>query len=250
MKDNSLWHFGDSFGCWNGNTNDIRSAKKGYSEYIADYYTLHLKHCAVGGYSNQQILNSILVNYNNIKKNDLVLINWSFFNRFTYLNKFNNPKSFNNILHNFNLNNYKIDEILENAKIDNLKYLEYLLFNKSEFVTEETIIEWKLIINPILTNLIDIGCIVVNSFNNAFFISPQIFPNKNPSFYSQANIKNDLLTPPNTKIQWEIGGEYIHFLHENNFYGDGEDVHYKFGVQEELSKEWIKRIDSQILTKL
>ena len=68
------------------------------------------------------------------------------------------------------------------------------------------------------------------------------------------DIEHKFLDKTLYKINWreprETGGEYIHFLRENGFYGEDEDVHYKFGVQKELSKEWIKRIDSQILTKL
>jgi len=249
MKPNSLWHFGDSYGTW-ASDDLVLGAKKGYSEYIADYYNLNFSHHAVGGYSTDEILNSILLQYNNFKSGDFILINWTFFVRFTYLNKFSNPRSFNNILWGIELSNYNPDEILIKNNIDNIDYLNYLIFHKSEFMREDIILKWKLIINPLLNNLINIGCVVINSFNNSNTKSPALFDVDNEDI--SLDISTELLQPPNKKLNWKLKpndrSEYIGFLINKNYQFDGQDTHYKFGIQEELSKEWINRIDSQILT--
>jgi hypothetical protein len=48
------------------------------------------------------------------------------------------------------------------------------------------------------------------------------------------------------EIIWdENGTKYLGFLHDKNYYKDGEDVHYRFGIQESLAKQWISRLESQ-----
>jgi hypothetical protein len=250
---NTLWHFGDSYGVWTGNTNDPRSAKKGFSEYIADYYNLDLKHFAVSGNSNEMILNSLLLQYNNFTRGDYIIINWSFFTRFTYLDEYFRCRSFNDISYNFDMANYDIDKVVATSGVGTKEYLDYLIFHRSEFVKEETIVQWDMIINPLLANLVNAGCHVINSFNDTFIIDTQIFPNRFDNVIIPIN--EHIIKYPNIKLNWNDSssnfvGEYVHFIKHHGYEKDGEDGHYKFGVQEQLSKEWIKRIDSQILTKL
>jgi hypothetical protein len=250
---NTLWHFGDSYGVWIGDTNDPRCAKKGYSEYIADYYNLDLKHFAVSGNSNEIILNSLILQYNNFTEGDFIIINWSFFTRFTYLDDMLRCRSFNDISYNFDMENYDINEVVKKSQVGSKEYLDYLIFHRSEFMREETIVQWNMIINPLLANLVNSGCHVVNSFNDTFMFDTQIFPTR----FDNITIPIDsyIVKHPNIKLNWNDSssnfvGEYVHFIKANGYERDGEDGHYKFGVQEQLSNEWIKRINSQILTKL
>jgi hypothetical protein len=248
---NTLWHFGDSFACWYNEYDKKNTSQKGYSEYISDNYNLKFKHFGKQGIGNDYILNSIISNLNSFTPGDFILINWSFFTRFAYLNKNNKIDNFNNLQRMILDDSVHIkseQELLKNYnkyKLNSAEYFNYLINYKYKFVREENIILWKNIINPILKNITDNGCIIINSFNDNVSSNSEIY-----DVNGIVDIENDILDSDIKKINWCDGGEYIEFLFRFNFYAENQDIHYKFGVQESLSKEWIKRIDSQILTKL
>ena len=80
---NTLFHFGDSFGCWeSGHVNGSKHITKGYSNYVAEHFNLNHEHRAEQSLSNAQIISRIITEIPNFKKGDFVLINWSFFDRF------------------------------------------------------------------------------------------------------------------------------------------------------------------------
>lgn len=238
---NTLYHFGDSFGTWGNKDYPELEAKKGFSEYIADYYNLNFEHYAHAGYSNQQIISSIIKNYNKFKNGDFILINWSFLHRCVYLNKHNGVHTTSDLIHGFDPNNLNLNYMVNRFKLDNVDYLKYLLFQKSEFTKQEAILLFKMIINPLLKNLIDVGCNVINTFND------------NSLGFNQGtlNISSNLLEDSIKKINWgdEDGGEYIWFINKMGYRNDSEDQHYKFGIQEELANHWIDKINKQILKK-
>jgi len=84
-----LWTFGDSFtaghGCKETDEYYIKYYKEGdkiWPEHLADELNLKLMNLGVNGSSNEKIIDSIIVNYNNISKNDIVIIQKSFPHRF------------------------------------------------------------------------------------------------------------------------------------------------------------------------
>ena len=253
---NTLWHFGDSFACWGNVTQPDKEAKKGFSEYIAEYYNCKFEHHGVCGYSNELILNKIINQLNEFKSNDIIIINWSFFTRFTYSDVYDKPKSFNFLQNEINTNSFLTSfELLKknysSLELVSSEYLEYLIMHKSNFAYSENIVLWKTIINPILINLQNKKCKIVNCFNDNFTDTPFTETN-DPN--SVIDIEHKFLDKTLYKINWreprETGGEYIHFLRENAFYGEDEDVHYKFGVQQELADEWIGRINTKFFSDL
>ena len=132
------------------------------------------------------------------------------------------------------------------------EYYDYIFFQKSSFVIEESIIHWQNFINPILLYIQNsLRCTVISTFND-LVLHADYMSKSNPSKYiSDWSNLDDLNIIPILddslhEIIWDNeNSKYIRFLENNNYYKNGEDVHYKFGVQEELSKEWIKRLDSQ-----
>ena len=259
---NTLWHFGDSFACWGNPHEPNLEAKVGFSKYIANYYKCKFKHYGQEGASNEIILNKIIKNLNDFKSDDIIIINWSFFTRCTYSDMYDKPKSFNTLQSNISENvsfSKSLSSMMRGYKqleISSPEYLEYLFMYKSNFTYHENIVLWKTIINPILLNLQDIGCKVINCFNDNMLsdtrVSQSSISDSEPHLV--VTIDTKFLDKTLYKINWrephQTGGEYIHFLHENGFYGEGEDVHYKFGIQEKLANEWITRIDKQFFPKL
>ena len=253
---NTLWHFGDSFACWGNPHEPNLEAKVGFSKYIANYYKCKFKHFGEQGASNEIILSKIIKNINNFKSGDIIIINWSFFTRFTYSDVYNQPQSFNFLQNEINTNSFSDSfELLKknysSLELVSSEYLEYLIMHKSNFVYSENIVLWKTIINPILINLQNKKCKIINCFNDNFTDTP-FTKTFNPN--SVVDIEHKFLDKNLCKINWrqphQTGGEYIHFLHENGFYGEGEDVHYKFGIQKELANEWIGRINTKFFPNL
>jgi lysophospholipase L1-like esterase len=84
-----LWTFGDSFTAGHGCTPEWEYYKKYYKEgdglwshYLANELNLELVNLGKNGASNDQIIDSIIVNYNKISINDTVIIQKSFPSRF------------------------------------------------------------------------------------------------------------------------------------------------------------------------
>lgn len=231
---NRLYHFGDSFGCWAEGT-------KGFSKYIADYFKLGWSHHAVRGISNFEICKIILKNLHRFREGDLLLINWSLWERISYLSD------------NLELNN---TNVISSGKMDkrkpfNEKYKEYLINHKLNYAAIESLHFFLHIIIPLIQTIERMGIKVINSFNtyNIHFTSyiKNDFVFNKPGFIKY----NDILIKEIDVIEWsnEAMPDYLTFLHENDYFKEGEDVHYKFGIQEELANHWIDKIKTQILNE-
>jgi hypothetical protein len=85
-----LWCFGDSFTGGNGclpNEEYTLEYKKSendliWPELVSKNLNAKLFNCGYGGYSNDKIIDSIIKTYNFIKKDDIVIIGTTFYNRF------------------------------------------------------------------------------------------------------------------------------------------------------------------------
>jgi len=60
---------------------------KSWSEILAEKLNLNLINYAKGGNSNEMIFQSFCKSINNFKKNDVVILEWSYLNRFTWLSE-------------------------------------------------------------------------------------------------------------------------------------------------------------------
>lgn len=61
---------------------------KSWSELLAEKLDLNLINYAQGANSNEMILQNFCKNIDNFKKNDVIILEWSFLNRFTWLNEY------------------------------------------------------------------------------------------------------------------------------------------------------------------
>jgi len=111
---NTLWTFGDSFteghGCRIEDEyykNYWKLGDKIWPVWLSELLDVNLINCGVGGYSNDMILDSIIDNWLQIKKNDYVFIG------FTYPHRFDVPidNKLKSIVHDFKDANLKKEEI-------------------------------------------------------------------------------------------------------------------------------------------
>jgi lysophospholipase L1-like esterase len=131
---NTLWTFGDSFTAGWGCTPEFEYYKKYYkegdklwTELLADEMGLPLLNIGKNAASNDYIIDSIILNWKKIKKNDFVVIGKTFTHRFDipikkeFTSIFDIPVSIEN----------RWVTILDKFSLDN----GYNLFNKEEFET-------------------------------------------------------------------------------------------------------------------
>jgi hypothetical protein len=127
--ENNLWIFGDSFSNFFKLTRpdyiDFKNKYvKCYGELISEELNLNLQLRASGGYSNESIFFSIINNLENIKIDDVIIINWTENYRFRLLNNDNNFMDFN-----INgINNYEENNISNISK----KTVEEILIHRTE----------------------------------------------------------------------------------------------------------------------
>jgi len=247
---NKLWHFGDSFSCWYNHERIDKTSKKGFSEYIADFYNYSFIHFGREGYSNEQIFELLLNNFYKFKPGDFILINWSFFERTFFISENLNYCSTNLLISN----HYKKHKELVPYNQD---YLEnYIISSKKDYCLIESLGFFNTIIIPFIQGLENMGVNVISSFNANNVDCKKNYKSKNKYIIYDDDrcwIDYDLLI--NNRIDFIRWGDsnqndYLDFIHNKSFYAEGEDVHYKFGIQSELGKEYIKKIESQFKNKI
>ena len=122
---NTLWTFGDSFTYGNGcdiddlyHINYFKYGDKTWPVWLSELLNINLRNCGVGGYSNDMILDSIIDNWKDIKKGDIVLIG------FTYSHRFDVPidGELKSIVHNFSEKN---NNNLTNEQFETLVNFQY-----------------------------------------------------------------------------------------------------------------------------
>ena len=236
---NTLFHFGDSFGCWEKDHRDgDKHTSKGFSNYVAEYFNLNHEHRAEQSLSNAQIISRIITEIPNFKKGDFVLINWSFFDRFPVMTE---PHEDGRII---SLNSL----ITENDAVQlgsySKEYLDYNILHRTDVQKEEWNLLFWLFLKPTINTVSKLGCNIFVSFNNSSY----------PNINSEDNIRyllngcNISTNRPNYKLLMKILTEnYIKVIHDNNWYGDGDEfVHYKKGIQKELGDWWIDKINETL----
>ena len=78
---NMLWRFGDSWSVTQDNL--YGNIEKNHSKYIADHFKMDWIQKGNEGTSNFEILIDIIENIHHYKENDIILISWSYKNRYT-----------------------------------------------------------------------------------------------------------------------------------------------------------------------
>ena len=92
LVNNTLHHFGDSYG--------VSTKSKHFVNLFADYFNVDYVNYSCGGVSNELIFQKMLEKSNTFKKNDIIFINFSFFNRGCYWNGTKLQVEPTNILYN------------------------------------------------------------------------------------------------------------------------------------------------------
>jgi len=217
MKNNTLHHFGASFAV-------VRKSKN-FGNYIADDLGINYINYAKVGCSNEEILHEILDAYNNIKPNDIVLINFSRLSRSLMVTSEGTFKSTNTLLND--ANQTITNEGLQLFRSDNGDILNYFIKYNYDY-------NFKLftLITKILSNLEKNGIKIY-----------YVFVKKEKLYYGSQSVselnyesigKNQLIFKPNYH-QWLV----------NNNWHNNEDIHYTDNIQKELAEEYIKRINSE-----
>jgi len=213
---NKLWHFGDSFATFS----DLYDR---YPEWIAR--SINYEHIAMGegGFSNEQIFSKILKYYNSFKKDDILIINFSFLSRMSYVDQFGNIQSTNTLFddNNSHLTKKGVDFL----RTDNEKMIDYLLSCNYDY-------NIKLFknISILLNNLIDLGVIVYS----VLIKKEELYLNKKIYKINEYNLNlpNELIFSNTGYFDWLI----------NRGWKNEEDIHYTNGIQYELAIEYSNRM--------
>lgn len=220
---NKLWHFGDSF-------TTCGNFEKIFSEYIAFHFNLELNHNGHGGTGNFEIFSEIIKKDTSFKSGDMILINWSYFNRITLIERNGDLIGVDNLLIN-------IKDKIEKNKI-NLTAKNFLLDYVNDWSFIESARLFKHIIHPYLTGLEKRGIKIKMVFLE------QLFPHNinKTTFYNKFPMNDSIITDL-FKKSWvlEFHHHYCHFLVSRDWMKD-ESVHYAKNIQPLLADEYIKRI--------
>jgi len=217
MKNNKLYHFGDSFA--------VVKKSKNFGEYIADDLGLFYVNKGETGISNEQIFHKILDCYNDINSNDVVMINFSFLGRGLMVNENGSLKSTNTLLDDNQ--NIITTEGLNLLRTNSAAILDYFIKYSYDYN-----IKLFTSISKVLNNLEKKGVRVYHIFikKDNLYYGNKIFNKTEYDF----NLPNELNFKPNY-YQWLI----------NKQWKNEEDIHYTNNIQKELAEEYIKIINSK-----
>ena len=217
MKNNTLHHFGASFAV-------VRKSKN-FGNYIADNLGTNYINYAKVGCSNEEILHEILDAYNNIKPNDIVLINFSRLSRSLMVTSEGTFKSTNTLLND--ANQTITNEGLQLFRSDIGDILNYFIKYNYDYN-----IKLFTSISKVLRNLEKNGIKIYYVFvkKEELYYGNQLVNEFNYNSIGQ----NQLIFKPN----------YHQWLKNNNWHNE-EDIHYTNGIQKLLAAEYIKRMNDE-----
>ena len=211
---NTIHHFGDSYGA---NLYDFnkKNKKKHFVEIIAEHLNYQYKTDCIGGLSNEQILNVMLMCLNEIKKGDIVFVNFSFFCRGCWYDETNKLVKSTNIFYN----EIHQDKIFARAGGDEkiLGLLNYYLKD-----TEDYARRIFTLINTLFKYFIAIGV-------NIFYI-----------YIDGDEFSNSLLSVGNN-IKFKKG--FGIWLKNNGFHKE-EEGHYSEGIQSAIANAILNKTNN------
>lgn len=176
-----------------------------FSYYIGDHFDLHHKPLSVVGYSNLSIFSDILSYTHEFKPKDMILVNWSFFTRVDIPSEKIRIDGTRGFMNHSHEFFDKHFSPYANWVIDGIHYIE------------EESTKFFYMVDKYFQSLHTIG---VESYHT--FITQ-------PKFTYLAN-------------RLDFQPSYYRWL-VNKKWKDEESQHYSWGIQEELGKEYIKRIN-------
>ena len=215
MNKNKLYHFGDSFSISTG-------TQENFGTKIAEYYKLNYIHLGNGGDSNDQILEKIMKEQYQFKIGDIVLINFSFLSRFLTVDE--NGTLISSARYFDDSNRGFTGDQREYFNNDDT-VLDYFLNNNYEYN-----IRLFSLINTFLSILVERGITIYS----VMIRKEELYKGKKIYKIEDYDLKlfNELIFEP-TYFDWLV----------NRGWKNEEEGHYTKGIQEELSQEYIKRIN-------
>lgn len=180
-----------------------------FSTYIAEHYGLNHIHKGVEGLSNWGIFNRILRQTNNFNSGDTILINWSFMNRMDGVIKREDDTYIT----------FPTCSPLFDATPTT--YTDWILEGTLNH-SEEEYFKLFILITIFLKTLQERGITILNVYQDP------------PLDWHP--------TPPTYTLKFNKLGSY-HKWAWNRGWGKEQSIHYTWGIQQELAKEYIKVID-------
>ena len=209
----TLYHFGDSFAT-------SCEFEPIFTEHMAKELWMHWRGHGLPGGCNEQIFSEILNNLHKFKKDDLLIINWSYFSRVSYCklgeDKIDSGNKLYPVNHDNNLSDGYRTHILDSAL--NMNYDNASKIFKSHMISLQTYFD-------------KIGIKYVQTFlsNDLFFESTKI---GNP-YEVFKEIKN-IINFDDGKLFYENWLDSIGWKNE-------ECCHYTSGIQPELSRFFLEK---------
>jgi len=153
----TLWVFGDSFSHIHNNNIDrryksYREFRKGilpktWSELLTSKLNIRLRNCANSGSSNYDIFQWFCNYCQIIQPNDIVIIGWSFKERFRLINQYTGQ------FETIRPNSIQITETKEFLKNISLSTIDEILTNRMESEWKTEIYSWETLINLLSTKI-------------------------------------------------------------------------------------------------
>jgi hypothetical protein len=221
----TLWVFGDNNSSIFGRTKERRfkyykeyrkgKFPKSWSELLSKELNLYLKNMAVSGQSNYDIFYMFCKCAEQIKKNDIVIIGWSYVQRFRLID--NNTNSFVTI----RPNQFKPEHINKPTLLNgiDINLINSILKNRENTEWINEVYSWEIIIN-LLSNYI--------GFKPIYWTFDKVL---NKSYYiSTDDFRNDLIKMGAEDITSETNGELI----DDNFGEKGQLVQFDYFLKKML----------------
>jgi len=227
----NFWHFGDSY-----SMNDFSLENKhngfratiqndNFGDIIAKKLNRNYKFRGVTGFCNEEIFSRMLWNTNNFKKDDIILINWSYFTRGSYVDEKGIIRSTNNWFDE-NMPGITENGLEELQRYENYNFImDYIL--KYNYDINIKLFQGNVV--PYFHSLHKKGVIIYNLFINE--IEKLTFGNKKYKFKPYKELGNN--------IKFEEG--YINWLREFEYHGDDEG-HYTSEKQQIIAEEIYERM--------
>ena len=214
----SIWHFGDSYGRMD---EGFVYPSKHFVHLCANEIGFEYNPNSFGGISNEMIYANILKNLSLYKKDDIVFINWSFFQRASFWDSTNKKVRSTNVLYN------EMDDIIsdyrwEDSIIKNVvPLLDYYLNNPNDY-------------NMRLFHLINLTLSFLQEMGVKIFYI----------FADTSEYESDLLTC-GVNINFDKG--FAKWLKENGLHKN-QDLHYTYGIQPALSDMILNKTNKLTIT--
>jgi hypothetical protein len=204
---NTLWHFGDSYtNCWH--------TEQVFSHHIANKINFNLEHHGKNGLSNLGIFSKIVSQTHKFKSGDVVLVNWSFFDRVESVIRKGNELE---MINNADIRFFQTNDVNQGVLDGSLGHALWLLngINFSHYESHKLFF------------------VIRNYFDSLFKMGIKAY---HVYISNKENVLGEFAKP-----ELEFEGGYWSWLHSNNYHNE-ESEHYTYGIQEKLAKEYIGRM--------